>query len=116
MNGVFMSLLLDEKWKEIDGYPRYLISDHGRIKRLKDQWVLTPRCNGKGYLQVGLYKVKSKKRKEFYVHRLVALHFLPLKEGKPHVDHRDNNRSNNNYLNLKWVTPAENNGYRKWKA
>lgn len=108
-------MINDEQWEIIKHYPRYMISNHGKVMRKKDGHFLTPRCNGHGYFQVGLYNDNSRKRKEFYVHRLVALHFLPIKEGKLHVDHRDNNKGNNNYLNLKWVTPSENNGYKKWK-
>ena len=39
-----------------------------------------------------------------YVHRAVALAFLPNPEGYPTVDHRDRDKSNNCVENLRWAT------------
>ena len=55
-----------------------------------------------GYMQVQIDK------KRYLVHRLVAETFLPNPEGKPQVDHRDRNRSNNCVDNLGWATLSEN--------
>lgn len=41
------------------------------------------------------------------VHRLVALQFLPNKEQKPTVNHKDGNRQNNVITNLEWATLSE---------
>ncbi len=58
-----------------------------------------------GYLRVTLYTEHGKKN--FYVHRLVALVCCPNDdpEHKDVTDHRDNNRQNNLPSNLEWVTP-----------
>ena len=37
----------------------------------------------------------------------MALTFLPNPDGKPEVDHIDNDRKNNNVSNLEWATRAE---------
>ena len=41
-------------------------------------------------------------------HRMVAQAFIPNPHGKPVVNHIDLNRSNNDVLNLEWVTSKEN--------
>ena len=60
---------------------------------------------------VGLYK--NGKRKQFKVHRLLALHFIPNPENKPQIDHENGVRDDNSLENLSWVTHRENmNGFR----
>lgn len=62
--------------------------------------------NGCGYKIVGFSS--GGKRKNFYVHRLVAWAFLPNQDKLPEVNHKDGNKSNNNVSNLEWVTGKEN--------
>lgn len=47
------------------------------------------------------------------VHRLVAETFIPNPNNLSDVDHINNNRSDNNYKNLRWVTRSENHFNRK---
>jgi len=92
-------------YKEIEGYPNYLIYEDGRIwSKYKDVW-LKP-YKDQGYYRVGLWN--NCKRKKFRVHRLLALHFIPNPENKPCVDHKDGVTTNNNLSNLRWVTKHEN--------
>lgn len=48
------------------------------------------------------------KKKMFYVHRLLALTFIPNPDNKPQVNHIDANTANNSLSNLEWVTCKEN--------
>lgn len=59
-----------------------------------------------GYLFVGLKK--NGRVKQMYIHRLVALHFIPNIENKPTVNHINGDKSNNNDWNLEWNTYSEN--------
>lgn len=61
--------------KPIPGFPGYAVMSDGRIMSLpRKVW------NGKGYLQVTLYR--NKKRVQKLIHVLVAEAFIP--KGNPH--------------------------------
>lgn len=111
-----------EKWKPVKGFGgAYEVSDLGRVRsigrfvRYQDgriQWhrgcFIKPAPNKKrrGYLYLGLSL--HSKSKDFQLHRLVALHFVPNPNKKPQVNHRDGDKSNCSAENLEWVTAKEN--------
>ena len=96
---------------EIQDYPKYLIYDDGRVYNKKRKIIMKPFKHKGGYEQVNL--CINGKKKQFYIHRLVALHYLPKIEGKDFVDHIDGNKSNNHISNLRWTTNIENcNNYK----
>ena len=47
-------------------------------------------------------------QKKYYVHRLVALQFLPTEDTSLQINHKDGNKFNNNVTNLEWCTKEEN--------
>lgn len=109
-----------ENWIAITGFEDYYeVSDLGNVRRLPKQvqnrgavyvvpgGVLKPGKAGLGYLKVSLSKHGAVSAK--YVHRLVALHFIPNPDNKPTVNHKDGNKLNNAKSNLEWATQAENN-------
>jgi hypothetical protein len=59
-----------------------------------------------GYYTVGLQI--NKKKKMFFVHRLVAEYFIAPKKDNLQVNHIDGNKANNDFRNLEWVTPSQN--------
>jgi hypothetical protein len=61
---------------------------------------------GHGYRQVAFSRENS--RKLYFLSRLVASAFLPNPEGKPQVNHKDFDKSNNRSTNLEWATIKEN--------
>ena len=95
-----------EEWKPVSDYP-YEVSNTGKVRRAGSAEPLKPRPNNKGYLQVQLYR--SGKPKDMFIHRLVALAFIPNPENKPEVDHLDRVKTHNCSSNLRWATRAENN-------
>lgn len=110
----------DTNWLDVPGAPKYQANCCGVIRSV-DRIILTKRkgqpeykCfrkgqilkqsnNGRGYLFVGL----GRGRKE-YVHRIVAMTFLPNPDNLPEVNHKDFNTANNHYSNLEWVNRSDN--------
>lgn len=98
---------MTELWKEIPGFEgRYEVSTRGRVRNYKTKRVLSTKRLRDGYPSIRL--TKDNNRKNYYVHRLVALVFIPNPENKPCVDHVDRNRQNNCVDNLRWATYADN--------
>ena len=116
---------MKEIWKEIEGYGgAYSVSNFGNVLsnertvrygnqiRTVPKHLMEKRDNGHGYLIVQLNK--NNKRKNHYVHRLVALAFIgPSPSAGHEVNHKDFNKQNNNVDNLEWMTSAENSRYSK---
>lgn len=95
--------MIQEDWKDIKGYEgSYQVSNLGNVKSLIKNIILSKFDNGKGYKKVNLLK------KQFYIHRLVALNFIENPLNKPQVNHKDGNKQNNNVENLEWCTSKEN--------
>lgn len=46
--------------------------------------------------------------KNYLVHRIVALAFIPNPDNKPEVDHINRDKGDNAVLNLRWATRVEN--------
>lgn len=91
----------------------YFVNEYGDVFRNGKQ--LKPRIkrnykNGvpikDKYYCVDIYK--NGKKKTIYIHRLVGELYLPNPNNLPEIDHKDDNRFNNHYTNLEWVTGEEN--------
>ncbi len=97
-----------EIWEPIPGFEdRYLISSHGKIKSLYWNKILKIRISNTGYALTELWR-NQKVELRGGLHRFVAQSFVPNRENKPQVNHKDGNKLNNHYLNLEWVTDIEN--------
>lgn len=98
------------EWKDIPEYEGvYSISDRGDIKSLKTGKPMKAREHN-GYLAVGLYQ--GQKGKQFLVHRLVALAFIPTENSDLlEVNHKNCDKKDNRVSNLEWCTRQQNMGH-----
>lgn len=101
---------MNEIWKDINGYNGlYQISNLGRVKSLNKSIIKKLQTNEKGYLKVTL--ANNKKRKTYFVHRLVALHFIPNINNLPQINHKNENKCDNRVENLEWCDNRYNCNY-----
>ena len=108
--------------REINDYKGYFISDDGKVycnlgqgNRNKDKTVdiyeIKPRLTRNGYTRVYARQTSTNKRKDLYIHRLVAQYFLPNPLNKKYVNHKNCIRNDNRVENLEWCTAKENTDY-----
>lgn len=96
-----------EEWRDIKGYEGlYQVSSHGRIYSLITFKVLKTRRSRNGYSLIDLHK--DRKTTTFYIHRIVAQHFLSNPYNLPEVNHIDEDKTNNHVGNLEWITCKDN--------
>ena len=99
----------EQIWMDIVGYEGdYQISNYGQVKSLKNgkEKILSLRQRKDGYLDILLSNNGIQKRHQ--VHKLVAEHFVPgYREGYV-VNHIDEDKSNNVWTNVEWISQKEN--------
>lgn len=94
-----------EEWRVINDYNTYSVSNFGEVRNNNTGRILKPTDNGDGYLFINLSK--NGIRKNFTIHRLVGLHFLPNWDNKETIDHKNRNKLDNRVFNLRWATISE---------
>lgn len=120
-----------EEWRDVIGYEGlYAVSSHGRVVKYEHSQT----WNNHGTMSTRVYPARlviqtkffpirnkndygyyltiiigpKKNRKRYWVHQLVARHFLPNPHNYPQIDHIDSDKSNNNVCNLRWCSPKMN--------
>ena len=112
---------LDEnlKWKTIEGFSRYEVSENGYVRTKKKS-----RTRSEGYVLKGSYTSDGYKyyklvndngeKVRVSAHRLVINAFVGPQPSPIHqVAHWDGDKTNNHYTNLRWATPQENTNDKK---
>lgn len=111
---------MTEIWKELYGIDSfYRVSNMGRVKsidrsvnhsrrgiKLVKELILKPAVRNKRYNTVTLHI--EGKMKSFYLHRLVAMAFIPNPLNKKEVNHKNGIKTDNRIENLEWTTRHEN--------
>lgn len=92
--------------RDIPGFEgRYAITSCGKVWSHKSKRFIKPYLVGRGYLGVKL------NGKNYRVHRLVAITYLPNPNNLPQINHKDENKHNNCLNNLEWCDAKYNNNY-----
>lgn len=103
----------NEIWKVIENYPRYEVSNLGRVRNRQTSNIVNPRVTNRGYYRVALYNrttfsINKTYGKDVPVHVLVLSAFTTKPKGNYEVDHINLNKFDNRLENLRWVTRKEN--------
>lgn len=106
-------------YKAIEDFDGYYITDSGEVwcdlgQGRRDRSIrvepyqIKPRLTRNGYARVYARQTSTGKRKDLYIHRLVAMYFIDNPENKRYVNHKNCIRHDNRVENLEWVTAKEN--------
>lgn len=85
-------------WKQTQN-PKYEVSDNGEVRTVSTGHIKSQKIDRYGYAVVCLSESRNV-RKYRTVHRLVAEAFIPNPDNLPQVNHKDENKLNNNISNL----------------
>ncbi len=99
-----------EEFRDIKGFEGlYKISNKGNVYSVVNDKLMTISISANTYYKVTLFK--DGKRYNENIHRLVAEAFIPNPNNYLIINHKDENRLNNNVENLEWCTYKYNNTY-----
>lgn len=97
--------------KEIPGFEgRYAVTSCGKVYSIRYKRFLKL-VGGKGNYQGVNLPDKEGKWNFYYVHRLMALTYIPNPCGYKEVNHKDEVKDHNWYMNLEWCTRKYNINY-----
>lgn len=89
--------------RDIPGYEGlYAITSCGKVWSYKKKKFFSPSHDKDGYPRVNL--IKDKQIKTFFIHRLVAIAYLPNPNNLPLINHKDEIKTHDWVNNLEWCT------------
>ena len=94
--------------KDVKGYEGlYAITEDGKVWSYRRKRFIKSFVRANGYLQTLLVDDKGNK-KAVKNHRMVAEAYIPNPDNLTDVNHKDENKLNNNVYNLEWMAHADN--------
>jgi hypothetical protein len=79
------------------------LEDYFKINKNGDIYSIYNKCLVKSQFTKINYMIVKLKDARYYVHELVAQHFIPNLFNYKYIKHKDNNKNNNNVENLTWI-------------
>jgi hypothetical protein len=93
-------------WKNLKGFKGYEINILGQVRNKKTNKIYKNNKDKNGYIRMTINY--NGKIKNFLVHRLIAIHFIPNPLKLPNINHKDGIKNNNSIENLEWCTQKQN--------
>lgn len=90
----------------IPGFDPFMATNDGYIFNGETGKRLTTQLDKQGYEKL-TFRLHGQK-KNMFVHRLVALTFIPNPDCKTQINHINGVKTDNSAANLEWCTPSEN--------
>lgn len=118
-----MNITLTEEWRpvtvaefaglyevsslgQVRSLGRIIMRSNGRSQTFHPK-VMKPYPSDWGYLKTCLTRDSEYKR-HIFIHRIVAIEFIPNPDNLPEVNHMDGVKTNNVWTNLEWCTNDKN--------
>lgn len=92
-------------WKQIEDYD-YEINSKGIVRRISNKKIKKSHLRKSGYVSIQL--CLNFEKKNYYLHRLLAIYFITNIDNKSFVNHINGVKHDNRLCNLEWVSHSEN--------
>ena len=121
MEEIWKDIIIVKNGESFNFTGKYQVSNYGNVRSLRYRGQnglvkkLKPGHDGRGYPYVVLTSDDGS-QDNFKIHRLVATMFIPNPDNLPIVNHKDEDKCNNNVDNLEWCTEEYNLEYGTARA
>lgn len=92
----------------VKSFGRAWKNQHGTLVKRKEKFLKPTVSKSKRHAYPTVRLANYGKSKDFKVHRLLAMHFIPNPENKPFINHKNGIKTDNRIENLEWCTGSEN--------
>lgn len=102
---------MKEEWRAVKDFPKYQVSNMGRIRSFQSGREKFLKVNSEDYTFIKLYNDGT--TRTTYLHVLILETFIPRESSKKEdvkfeVNHKNGKKSDNRLENLEYLTPSEN--------
>jgi hypothetical protein len=115
-----MDRVVETEFLDVPGFEEYYQFNMAGNVRSKPRFVNSPAFGGQRLIPARPVNVRlvkgypsfiasvGNKRTTVYIHRIMAMKFIPNPDGRPHINHIDGDKANFSLENLEWCSHQEN--------